>query len=74
MQKGDKSMDIFAPACKSEFTECLSLNIPMKIQNNSQAYICLCINEILHKIGVMSEDNYSVIYAMISDSDIFTEF
>ena len=67
-------MELFTPLSTTNFTETLSLQIPLSITNNTQAYTCLCINEILHKLGIITENNYAVIYAMITDSDIFTEF
>lgn len=67
-------MDLFEKVVHEQFGEDLHLQIPLVIKDNKQAYACVCINELLHTLGVITEDNYAVIYAMITDSDIFTEF
>ena len=67
-------MDLFAQKPAEKFAEELSLQIPCTAKNNTQAYGLLIINELLHLLGIITEDNYSVLYAMISDADVFTEF
>lgn len=71
----EKHMDLFAmKRAKEEYSETLHLNIPCTATDNKQAYGLLIINEFLHLLGVITEDNYSTLYALISDSDVFTEF
>ena len=68
-------MEIFAHENENvPFTENLLIDIPCSIQNNQQAYACLCISELLHSIGVVKEDDRCTLYAMITDSEIFAEF
>lgn len=67
-------MDLFAPKTAETFGEALCMQIPCTAKDNTQAYGLLIINELLHLLGVITEDNYSVIYSMIADSDVFTEF
>jgi len=74
MQKGEKHMDLHENIIHEEYNESLEILLPCHITNNTQAYICMCINEILHSLKVTHEEDYNIIYAMISDSAIFTEF
>lgn len=67
-------MDLFTCFNHEEFGEELSVLIPCKAKSNSQAYGLLLVNELLHLLGMTTEDNYSTLYAMITDSDVFTEF
>lgn len=68
-------MDIFAKDdLTQDFNETLSICIPCDVKNNNQAYALLCINELLHTMNITTEDNYSIIYSIITDSSIFTEF
>ena len=67
-------MELFTTVSHEEFGEELFIKIPCRIKDNKQAYACLCLNELLHTFGIITDDNYAVVYAVLTDSDIFTEF
>ena len=67
-------MDMFTKPDSKDFMEPLCIEIPCNITNNTQAYTCLCVNEILKTLGIIKEEEYNIVYAMIADSEIFTEF
>ena len=56
------------------FTENICADISVKASSEREAYIIICINELLHTLGIVDEQNHSTTYAIMSDNEHFKLF
>ena len=56
------------------FRETISTTFTVSVKDERQAYLFICINEMLYSLGVISDNDYAINYAIISDNDHFKLF
>ena len=56
------------------FSQPISTTFTVSVRTEREGYLFICMNEMLHTLGLISEDEYAVNYAIISDNDIFKLF
>ena len=56
------------------FTEPITTTIELRAKTEREAYILVAINEILHTCGCIGESDYSQLYAVMSDNNMFKLF
>lgn len=59
---------------KMQFFEPIRTNILVSAKTERDAYIIICINELLHSLGLTDEATHSITYAVMSDNDMFKLF
>lgn len=56
------------------FTENVVASVTLKAKSEREAYIIVALNEVLHTLGLISESDYSMLYGVMSDNDMFKLF
>lgn len=56
------------------FIEPISTTFTVSVKNERQAYLFICMNEMLHSLGIINEKDYAINYAVISDNEQFKLF
>lgn len=56
------------------FYEPITTSFSVSVKNEKQAYLFVCINEMLYSLGIISDKDYATNYAVISDNEHFKLF
>ena len=54
--------------------EPISTSFTVSVKSEKQAYLFICINEMLYSLGIINEKDYATNYAVISDNEHFKLF
>ena len=57
-----------------QFFEPIKTNILVSAKTERDAYVIICINEMLHSLGLTDETTHAITYATMSDNEIFKLF
>ena len=53
------------------FREKISSTFTVSVSTENEAYLFVCLNEILYNLGLISETDYAVNYAVMTDNEHF---
>lgn len=56
------------------FIEPISTSFTVSVKSEKQAYLFICINEMLYSLGIINDKDYATNYAVISDNEHFKLF
>lgn len=56
------------------FIEPIKTSFTVSVKDERQAYLFICINEMLYSLGIIGERDYAANYAVISDNEHFKLF
>lgn len=53
------------------FKESIDTTFTVSVRSEREAYLFVCINELLHSLGLLSEADYATNYAKVTDNEHF---
>ena len=53
------------------FNEKISSSFTVSVASEREAYVFVCINEILYSLGLINEQDYAMNYAIMTDNEHF---
>lgn len=56
------------------YKEDITCDVTLHANSEREGYTLICINELLHNLGLISEQDYATTYAKLTDNDYFKIF